>query len=188
MIRRIVLYIIVFLPMMVAAGDLQFCEEELTFLLNDSVFTVNGNYYFCNTGHQMVKTLIFYPFPDYNITQLDSVLVMNVNDNTILPVRHISSEGCTFPIAVDPDSRLHVFIRYRQIINTDSVEYIVSTTAGWNKPLNRAQFSLVTDASSARVKGFMYEPQDSLIQENYKTYFWDFHGFMPQKEMRFYLK
>lgn len=132
--------------------------------------------------------MIFYPFPDYNLTPLDSVLVMNVNDNTAIPLIRVSAKGCTFPIAVDPGDRRHLFIRYQQIINSDSVEYIVSTTANWNRPLTRARFSLIVNAADSAVKTFAYSPQDSLIQGKYKTFLWDFRNFMPRKEMRFYLK
>ena len=47
----------------VCAQKLDFYREDLTFILDDSSFTVTGYYYFLNTSDDDEKLDLFYPFP-----------------------------------------------------------------------------------------------------------------------------
>jgi|GEM_PF-1947250 len=156
-----------------------FEEEELTFILDKDVFTVQGVYRF--SSPEEGDFYIQYPFPSDSIySKPFDVAVRYFNSGKGIdfkPDRNF--ENIRFKTLVNKNTP--VFIQYSQSLKTHKARYILLTTKYWNVPLKRSSFKLVTDTCTV-IRSFSYEPEKQIVVGSQKIYFWTKEQFWPQKD------
>jgi len=161
-----------------------FFREDITFRLDSTYFDVEGYYWFANHFAEMVKSEIFYPFPNGQSGTIDSIRLYNISSGNIVGYKKEGSSGISFLMSIDPFDTLLFQIGYRQKIIGDSAIYILRTTQGWGKPILLAEYKLIVP-DSFRLKQFTYQPDKSYKMEKFIIYYWRKDNFMPDKEMIF---
>lgn len=171
-----------------AQAELKFIGENLTFVLENSRFSVAGTYFFYNDGKEPVKTQLYYPFviDKDNYHPVDSIFVFNKQNGKRETLKQ-SVEGVFFPVECLPDSTVKYIIGYSQNLKGSQAEYILKTTSYWNAPLMFADYNLVAD-SSLVISEFPYPPDQQFAVSDKLCYSWHKENFMPTNNMLFKFK
>lgn len=153
-----------------------FVQEDLTFEICDSVFSVSGIYYL--SSEKEGRHLMIYPFPgdsiygkpfDINVTDL------NTGNNIPTNAREDFS-SVTFPAVISESTPL--LISYKQHLRSNKARYILLTTHHWDKPLQVAEFRLVT-SNELVITSFSIPPHRMITVEDKNMYFWQLSDFWP---------
>ena len=162
-----------------------FFKEDITFRLNGHYFNIEGYYWFSNHSNETVDSEIYYPFPTYSGDQIDSIRVFNISSGRETSFNKEDNYGISFLLHLEPSDATLFQIKYRQVIEADSAVYILKTTHGWGKPLDSAEFKLITP-DSLSIKKFAYPPDKLYEMDKLKVYYWKRENFMPVQDMIFY--
>lgn len=178
---------IVFLFVMIsgpclAGSGLHFTEEDLSFGIADSVFSVQGIYYFStdNPG----RYSILYPFPEekimgdpYDIRVLDMQTGEEIAIKTLKNTRSIR-----FMVNADDDTP--VLISYKQRLYTNLARYILMSTHTWKEALGRVEYKLKIPEDVA-ITHFSIEPDSKISLDTSILYLWQREEFMPDRDLVF---
>ena len=124
------------------SGPLSFEKEKIRINIQDNEYQLIGDYYFKNNSSQQVRTMIYYPivkrnnlpFPHYfKVTDLIR------NENVQF---HADSGGIRFMVAISAYSIRTYRVEYHQKTPEKKLEYILTTTALWGKPLKFSDFEI----------------------------------------------
>lgn len=161
-----------------------FFKEDITFRLDGIHFHIEGYYWFANHSEKPVKSEIYYPFPTYAGAQIDSIRVYNISAGRETGFHQEDKFGISFMLHFASLDTILLQIKYRQKLKADSAVYILQTTRGWGKPLEDAEFKLITPVS-VKIKKFSYPPDQSYELEKFRIYRWKWKDFMPTDDMIF---
>lgn len=176
---------IFYLSTLAYSQNLQFYREDLTFEIKDSFFYVDGIYHFCNNGENEIQQILFYPFPkDSLYGAVDSINAFDVNAKTLNIITNITEKGFYFKIKLQSYGIGKYKISYRQKLLKNKAEYILVTTRKWGKPLESAQFKLITPVD-LKIISTTYNPDSTKQINNKMFYYWNKKDFMPNKNMVF---
>lgn len=164
---------------------IDFFKEDITFRLDSDFFNIEGYYWFTNQSDNTLNKKIYYPFPYYAGSQIDSIQVYDISVGHEIIFWKEGNYGISFPLSIAFNDTALLQIKYRQKINSDSAVYILKTTQSWGKPLKNAEFKLITHESFL-IKKFSYQPDRTFIMDNYKIYYWKRENFIPRLNMVFY--
>ncbi len=155
-----------------------FDEEDITFRIKDSIFTIQGIYYF-NSPEPANMPLLF-PFPKDSIySDPFEIEVKDINRDSILDLNE-SKDHRSILFTVEINGRTPVMIKYNQALKTNKAEYILVTTNYWNAPLKKAVYKLVVEPD-LEIKYFSITPDREISIENEKIYFWQKYDFSPDR-------
>lgn len=137
------------------AQPLQFARERIEVEVLGEACVLTGTYYFCETGPAARQPLsverpdsanfpfnitLYYPFvvtPELPFP--DSIQVTDLRSGR--PVQFTqSARGVYFPVSVPPQDTAIYRVRYRQKTPSAKMEYILTSTQKWNRPLQSADF------------------------------------------------
>ena len=141
-----------FSPAIAQAQSLQFVEETIEVRICGSYSTLNGTYTFKNHGSSDAVWSIFYPL--LNTKQIpfaDSVCVFDTTSKRSIPFA-TSNEGISFPVTTPAEATSTYRIFYKQRTPARTMEYILTTTKEWGRPLERATF-IITIPDSLQLTG-----------------------------------
>jgi hypothetical protein len=180
---KIVLILIFFLISLVSFSQgIQFYQEKLDFEITDSVFTVEGTYYFRNTTNDTIRQFMLYPFPENS--ELGEVI--SVKGNAVYPnkslevIKGFNQKAAHFRLVIFPKDSAITHIVYKQKITNQKAEYILTSTKAWNRPLEKADFSLKIPMDS-RIDSLSYNADSLCCSKEYLMYKWQFEDFMPDR-------
>jgi len=181
----ILVFFLLYLGNSIFSQNLQFYKEEMTFEIKDHYFYVSGFYYFCNNENNVVSKTLFYPFPnEIDYGHVDSVVAINLKQNSENLIMNVSPKGGFFKVYLEAFGTAKYKVAYRQKINKNKVEYILITTQDWNKPFECASYKLIVP-SNIMITSESYL-HDSISRKNELViYYWDRINFMPNKNMIF---
>ncbi|MGE5497203.1 MAG: hypothetical protein ACM3Q2_03995 [Syntrophothermus sp.] len=163
-------------------GD--FFREDITFRLNEGCLDVDGYYWFANSSRVPVNNEIYYPFAaDYG-KSIDSIRLYNISAGYLPGWKMEDSGGIYFNLNIPPGDTVLLQIGYRQKLSGRRAQYILQTTQGWGKPIDIADYKLVTP-DTLNIKYFSYPPDKSYVIEKKRIYSWEKRRFMPGKDMIF---
>lgn len=167
--------------------SLEFFEESLFFEISGGFFTVDGQYYFRNTGQNDIHQILFYPFPaDEDPLSIDSIFV------TVTPVTeeqllvHRSEKGFSFLVQLKAGEEKAYHIVYRQRVSHHAT-YILTSTKYWGKPLEKAFYQLKVPANNF-ITFFSYPPDYQEENTGGIIYYWYRENFMPDKDFKIEFK
>ena len=157
-----------------------FTEEYIEFRLRETVFTVNGNYFFVNNTSNLVSKEISYPFP-VPVTEIDSVRIFDIGSGMLVPFKK-AARAVVFHLNIKPSDTLRLNIFYRETGVKDTVHYILTTTKNWGESLQKAQYTFETERTR-KIKSFTYTPNKSSHTDKAQKYSWTRKNFNPERTL-----
>ncbi|MCX6233874.1 MAG: hypothetical protein NT175_04005 [Bacteroidetes bacterium] len=184
---RLILILIFKLSLKVSSQEIEFFREDLTFQLDTTFFTVDGDYYFRNTSSHPEYMTFWYPisYPDRDF-KLDSALIFDFTNNQYLKPAQRTDSGFFFKLNFSGREIKKVKIFYRQTHNGRNATYILTTTKYWKKPLEVANYSLITDKRSILIDSLSYQPDKSFMAGDNVIFEWKRKNLMPDKDFTFW--
>ena len=181
MIKNIIL-VILLTGLCFAKSGLRFTEEDLSFEIADSIFSVQGIYYF-SSDHEG-KYSILYPFPeDDTFGKAFDIHVMDIQSGEDISFKaKKDTSHVTFFVNVDEDTP--VLISYKQHLHGNYARYILLSTHSWKKALGRVEYKLKI-AHDLSITYFSIEPDNIIELEGERLYFWQRENFMPDRDLIF---
>jgi hypothetical protein len=180
---KLFLIILFLLSLKVSGQEIEFFREDLTFQLDTSLFIVDGDYYFRNTARKPAFMTFWYPIPNPDKdTRLDSALIFDFTKNIFLTPEKRSDSGFYFKLTFSGNEIKKVKIFYRQSHNGRQASYILTTTKYWKKPLEEANYSLITDKQGIIIDSLSYQPDKSFIAGDNVIFEWKRKNLMPEKD------
>jgi len=180
MIKKLLLIFIQLPIVSVAQDNLQFIGEKIDFNINYSRFSTNGIYIFVNNTEHEIRQTILFPFSQeadsvsikrvYNLSYAQNIQFKQ-NDNSIL-----------FPINIFSKDTVKLNISYTQKTSIENI-YILESTQAWNKPLQKAEYSLTCDDTV--VIDSLSLKQDTIVGN---VYYWTKTDFYPTDDFKITIK
>jgi len=158
---------------------LSFDAEDITFEIQDSVFTVKGIYYFSSESEKRYS--ILYPFPTDSIYGKPMGIVVKyiISGETIDYKVKKDSSSISFSALIK--EKTPVMISYQQHLKSNKARYILRSTNYWNKPLQQVNYKLITEPDFI-IKRFSTPPDKEITLNNKKIYLWQRQNFMPTND------
>lgn len=162
-----------------AQNDISFEKEDITFEIKDSLFSVQGIYYFNSTSTN--KTAFLYPFPTDSIySKPFKIRLAYVNSGKTIEYKMVN-DSSSIMFRVYTDLNQPILISYTQGLKSNKARYILLTTNYWRKSIKQVDYKLVTD-SNLSIKEFSIQPDKTIQIDNNKVYFWHKEDFTPIKD------
>ena len=186
--NRIILTLLaaVFISPCLTAQIPDFYREDLTFILDDSSFTVTGYYYFMNNSEEDEKMDMLYPFPgnaDYGkITDVYSYIYGNPLKNALL---YYNDKAAIINLEVKAGKVTTIRIGYTQELLGNKAEYILTSTKSWGQSLKEVNYTLITP-EDLRIDSLSYPPDFSNTKSGKTIYYYHKVNFMPDREFEVY--
>lgn len=163
-----------------------FYREDLTFILDDSSFTVSGYYYFMNTDEQDEKLDLLYPFPAdetfHEVTDVYAYIYGNPLKNALL---HYNDRAAMVKLEVAAGDNTMIRIGYTQAISGNKAEYILTSTKTWGKSLKEVNYTLIVP-EKLQLDSLSYLPDFSNTKSGKTMYYYHKENFMPDREFEVY--
>ncbi|NOU46114.1 MAG: hypothetical protein HOO86_03525 [Bacteroidales bacterium] len=178
---RALLLVFVQLPLLLTAQNrFQFIAEKIDFTLNASRFSTNGIYEFVNNSDHELEQAIVFPFSIH----ADSVLVKRVYNLTYNKFINFqqNNHSIVFRMTILPTDTVKLNLAYSQKTGIENV-YILRSTQTWNKPLQKAVYSLSYD-DSIDIDSVSLQP-DSIVGH---VYYWAKTNFFPKDDFTVRIK
>jgi len=119
---------------------LEFVRERIEIHAGDSLCSLNGRYYFKNNESYAMERTLFYPFAvNDGLPFPDSVFVRDLESGALVPFMR-SGDGVIFAINIPPQAEKGYDVVYCQRTPQFTIEYLLTTTQKWGKPLERGEY------------------------------------------------
>jgi hypothetical protein len=165
-----------------AISAAQFVREEISIRVHGSYCTLDGRYEFRNTQNDAALWPIFYPLLNNAAIPLaDSIHIRDAVTEDLLPFED-GVNGVSFALTMPPRASKAIRISYRQRTPEKTMEYILTSTQKWGKPLEQATFRVVVP-DSLRLTHISI-PYDSLMKRGHDVeYLIHKKAFMPRSNL-----
>ena len=164
------------------AVGLQFEKEKIRIKISEDEYRLVGDYYFNNSDAKVIRQKIFYPIiKNLHLPFPHFFKVTNVLKNQTVSFTK-AKNGISFWIEIPPFSKAVYRVEYQQKALNKKLEYILTTTSKWGKPLKSAEFLIVISLNCELEHisiPFDSESEDSKT----KSYFIHKKNFNPQKNL-----
>ena len=125
-----------------AAQSLNFYQEKIEMKVRGESCVLIGTYFFRNESAVATDQSLYYPFiVNDTLPMPDSVEVKDVNANRPLAYTP-AARGICFQIRIPPRDIGIYQVSYLQQTRFNTMEYILTTTAAWNRPLGVAEYEV----------------------------------------------
>lgn len=187
--KSILIFILaVFAGFKLSAQIPDFYREDLTFIIDDSSFTVTGYYYFRNNSDENEKFDMLYPFPKRDIygkvTDVYAYIYGNPLRNALL---HYNDNAAMINLEVSPGSVTMLRIGYTQALLGTKAEYILTSTKAWGQSLNEVNYTLIAP-EGLKIDSLSYPPDFSNTKSGKTFYYYHKEDFMPDREFEVYFR
>jgi hypothetical protein len=167
-------------PASLEAQPIRFSKESLLITLADDAFSFSGLYFFDNPGPAMVRRALFYPLVRSGSLP-DSVNIVTSSGGHTVPFAAESS-GISFTVEVPACSTEAYRITFHQRAPGGSLEYLLTTTAEWGRPLERMTIT-IRAPESVSVKRVSMKPDFVRTGRIGSTMTIDRQHFMPDRNL-----
>lgn len=179
--NRLLFFVLMVSPQFLTAqGELEFVSEKIDFTITSSLFTINGIYVFANNTENEIRQTILFPFSN-KVDSLKVKRVYNLTYDENLNYQKVAN-GIAFKMIVLPMDTVNINISYRQKTDKENI-YILESTQTWEKPLQKADYSLSID-NSVMIDSLSLRP-DTLINN---VYYWTKTEFYPNENFKVLIK
>jgi len=175
-----VLLLMLFSASSLLSQPVRFPRETLRFSLHDRAFDFSGLYFFDNPGAEEIRRAVFYPFVRSGSFP-DSVEIVEISEGKDIPCR-MGKSGVTFGIDIPPYTTQSYRISFHQGARGRSLEYILTTTASWGRPLDRMTVEIEVPAL-LKLRRILPEPQHAVEKRGETTYTIEHLHFMPDRNL-----
>jgi len=182
----IIVLLAVFSILEITAQIPDFYREDLTFILDDSSFTVTGYYYFLNTSENNEKLDMLYPFPaDETYGEITDVYAYKHGNPLKNALLHYSENAAIVNLEIDAETNTMIRIGYTQELKGNKAEYILLSTKAWGKSLKEVNYTLITPYN-LKIDSLSYPPDFSNDKSGKTIYYYHKENFMPDREFEVY--
>jgi hypothetical protein len=158
---------------------LSFDGEDITFEIQDSIFTVHGIYYFSSVLEKQYS--ILYPFPTDSIYGKPSNISVTYTNTGEAIGYKVKKDSSSIVFSALIKEKTPVMIFYQQRLKSNKAKYILLSTKYWNKPLQQVNYKLITKPDFT-INGFSIPPDKEVKLDNKKIYLWQKVNFLPTKD------
>jgi hypothetical protein len=169
--------------------QVEFASEEIELRVADSSCAVQGWYWFKNKSPRGTEIVLFYPFVvNERLAYPDTVAVAEGGSNR--PIRFSpTKDGVYFSITVRAFATALYKVLYVQRTTTQSMEYLLRTTAKWKKPLEYGLYRVRVPekyvlTGSTLLFSHMYKQNGEWIYEACKEEFMPSEDFIVRWQRR----
>jgi len=149
------------------AQSLQFWGEKIEITIHEEHAEVRGEYHFKNSSSHSVQRTLFYPFMiKEDLPYPDSISVMHDAESISF---NRQNDGIGFSVTIPPESICVYEVFYSQKTPAQKMEYILTTTQRWQKPLSFAEYILKMPLN-LQLKYLSLTNPEWEIKDNYKIY------------------
>ncbi len=180
--RIIIFFLIIVSGLCFARSGLRFIEEDLSFGIEDSIFSVQGIYYFSTDSPG--KYPILYPFPEDDIHgDPFDIRIMDMQKGEEIKYKTVKkSRSIRFAVKADEDTP--VLISYKQRLYSNTARYILMSTHSWQESLGRVEYKLKI-SENFKITYFSIEPDNEVSLDFGRLYLWQRENFMPDRDLIF---
>ncbi len=165
-----------------------FYREDLTFILDDSSFTVTGYYYFYNAGEKNKKLDMLFPFPDDITYGTISDVYAFVDGNPLKDVLlYYNTRAAMIKLAIEAGKKTKIRIGYTQELKGEMAEYILTSTQAWGQALKEVNYTLIIP-EEMQIDSLSYPPDFSNTKAGKTIYYYHKEMFMPDREFEIYFR
>ena len=165
-----------------------FIREDLTFIIDDSSFTVTGYYYFLNNSDENEKLDVLYPFPkrdDYGkVTDVYAYIYGNPLKNALL---HYNDNAAMINLEVKAESVTMLRIGYTQELLGTRAEYILTSTKAWGQSLKEVNYTLIAP-ENLQIDSLTYPPDFSNSKSGKTIFYYHKENFMPDRDFKVFFR
>lgn len=165
-----------------SSGPIFFEREKLRFDITDTSYALTGDYYFRNRSDSDSKTKIFYPFVvNSDLPYPHYIQIKDLINNQTVSFKK-QKTGVLFWVEIPAYStRVYRIVFFQKIFNR-RMEYILTTTAFWNQPLESADFRIFLP-KTLELDSLSMQYQRIEQDSNGVNYFFNYKNFMPKKNL-----
>lgn len=154
-------------------------ETVKIFIAVDAV-RVEGTYIFTTISSSPVVAGLFYPLPIDSVHLFpDSIRV--ISNGHLLPYRKVEN-GIIFDLRLSMERATTAHVRYSQPCLDNSACYILTSTAAWAQPLERADFEIHVKRD-LELSWIAYEIDEVTKDNNKEVHRFSRRDFMPDKDL-----
>jgi hypothetical protein len=162
--------------------DVEFVEEDVSInILKDTEISVSGVYTFKNTTSEIKIASISYPFYFENTEDNPHSISISNDRGEEIPY-YFAQENAKFLITLPPEKTEKVHIYFKQPAVDKNFTYILSSTRSWNKPLDKARFTINTN-SDINGLNFSYPFELTPSEDENYNYIFTANKFYPETEL-----
>ena len=181
------LFVLAAIMILFSTGNLcsqvpNFIQERIDVFVYEEYAEVEGIYYFYNPHTTPTHNSFYYPFVinDY-LLYPDSISAKYDKTGEKINIRK-SKSGVHFVLSIPPGDTCIYKVFYCQKVKNQQMEYILTTTKQWKRPLAFAEYYIHVP-SNLQLKDTSYK--FDLVGEtaSSKTYFLKKKNFMPDKNL-----
>jgi len=166
--------------------NVEFFMEEITLEVTDSTAHVKGVYYFSNNTSKEFDFPVLFPFYTDSLISyphvIEPYLLENGQKNKLSYKDSPNFSGIRFRIPLQADKVTAWHLDYCQKISAKRAVYIITSTAAWKKPLDKATYYFIAPESFSGVE--VWPEADTAYMDNgniiYKCVR---ENFMPSQDM-----
>jgi hypothetical protein len=165
------------------AAGIVFQKEVITATIAScDTLEIQGIYFFVNSDTSAMSAVVHYPFPvDTALEYPHHVAVVRLSNRQHTPYVQTQT-GITWQEFIPPRSTDSIQVVYRQKALHPNGRYILTTTQNWKRPLERADFIVVTPAGIT-LKYWSFQ-SDSVNMRNGNIIYRSLQtNFLPERDM-----
>ncbi len=165
-----------------AGQSIQFYGEKVDILLQGDFARITGEYYFKNNTPLALTRSLYYPFVlGHDLPWPDSIAVYNVSDRKMITFRE-AEKGILFMITIPADSMVIYTVTYRQRTLHHRMEYFLTTTEHWDRPLSFVEYTIMIP-KSYELTYLSIPPSEVDTDSNYQLYKIHRNNYIPETEL-----
>ena len=182
----LILLLLVLMSGGIISQPLDFYREDLTFILDDSSFTVTGYYYFKNTGADNEKIDMLYPFPeDPSFGKISDVYAYKHGLPLKNALLHYDNDAAIVNLEITAGQSSMVRIGYTQELKGKKAEYILMSTKALGKSLKEVNYTLIAPLQM-KIDSLSYPPDFRNDKSGKSIYYYHKENFKPDREFEIY--
>jgi len=171
--------------------SVDFFQEEITLAVTDSTASVMGVYHFRNNTGKDFDMPVAFPFYVDSLSAYPHFIeayIEKENGKQVLPHRRLTKfDGISLKIPLRAGQEMTWNLDYTQKISSKRAVYIITSTAAWKKPLERATYTFIAPANFANITAWP-TPDTSFVQDGIKSFISYEQDFMPTRDMEIFWK
>ena len=143
---------------------------------------IEGIYFFVNSDADAMSAMIYYPFPiDTALEYPHRVAVVRLSNRQAIPYVK-TQKGITWQELIPPRTVDSIQVIYRQKALHPNGRYILTTTQNWKRPLERAEFIVITPAGIT-LKYWSFQSDSVCMRNGNIMYHALQKNFLPESDM-----
>jgi len=166
----------------IRSQNISFFREKIKIIVQDSVCTVEGTYYFKNDSGEKIRKPLLYPFfVNDSMPCPEQAEVINFFDNKQIPFIK-AKNAVSFHITLAPKSIAAYKVIYKQKTPFKMMRYILTTTKRWGRPFQIAEYEIQIPKKLKLIRSTINNLSKT-VSGRWKKYYIRLEDFMPQKDL-----